>query len=703
MSRHLPIAQLPERVGPDAAVIAAYDAVIGDVVERLTHGMSVLVECDKELVVHLLVRMRERLKAKEGPRLVLVDGRPKSADGEGRNGLTRMLRQLEDAIRGGVDRQVVCLPHLDVLVSSSGGLSLEAREVIPLLYENPESTVLGFCDPSFAVPPAVRQMFDGVVDIVGVDRSALPRLITQREARVLHRDRFDVFETYKWVSGLNAIRCRKAFASLGMLPEALPGRGLSKRAAQELRRHTTQDGVEVPAVDLDDDIGGYAEVKERLREDLLSMLQALDGEDDVDRVEQMERLLPRGVLFHGPPGTGKTLFAKAIASSMNASVLVVSGPELKSKWVGESEGQLRALFRKARLAAPCVLVFDEIDAFAQTRGTHQGSGVEHSMVNQLLTEMDGFRSNERVFVVGTTNFLESVDAALLRPGRFEFLMEVPAPNEQDREAIVRVVSRQLNLGLDEVQIRHFAKRTGGAADLATHQPYTGDHLAAAARALKRVQLREGGRALTVDDIDASLVRRVRRPVAVSSTEQHIISVHEAGHAVIAMALEHATPPERISLRQDVEGALGYVLRAARAHPYAMREADLRAEICVGLGGYAAEQAVFGHPSIGAHNDLVQATGVARALVEEFGMSQLGVWARQPDDARAHKGPDHRDRVDREVERILREELARATDVIGEHRATVVALAERLVEEEVLDADAIPSLMSATAEQETLDG
>ena len=159
----------------------------------------------------------------------------------------------------------------------------------------------------------------------------------------------------------------------------------------------------------------------------------------------MEELIPKGMIFWGPPGTGKTLFAKAMAAAIGAAVTVVSGPELKSKWVGESEENLRQIFHKARQSAPSIIVFDELDSFASARGTYTGSGVEHSMVNQLLTEMDGFHKEEMVFVVGTTNFVEILDPALLRPGRFEFHLHIPYPDADDRREILEIYDQKMAL------------------------------------------------------------------------------------------------------------------------------------------------------------------------------------------------------------------------------------------------------------------
>src|SRR5206468_5023516 len=206
--------------------------------------------------------------------------------------------------------------------------------------------------------------------------------------------------------------------------------------------------------------GGYAQVKRRLRAEILDVLALKDKASGAEEVARLEELIPRGMIFWGPPGTGKTLFAKAMAASLGAAVTIVSGPELKSKWVGESEGNLREVFHRARQSAPAIIVFDELDSFASARGTYTGSGVEHSMVNQLLTEMDGFRKEELVFVIGTTNFVEILDPALLRPGRFEFHLHIPYPNDEDRRAILEIYNKKMRLQFSEAAFDYAVKRTG---------------------------------------------------------------------------------------------------------------------------------------------------------------------------------------------------------------------------------------------------
>lgn len=309
------------------------------------------------------------------------------------------------------------------------------------------------------------------------------------------------------------------------------------------------------------------------------------------------------------------------------------------------------------------------------------------MVNQLLTEMDGFRGSESVFVVGTTNFLESLDGALLRPGRFEFLIEIPAPGVQDRREIVAIYDRKLELKLSTALQEHLVRRTEGLAERERGLPFTGDHIYAVCRALKRQVIRTGKAEFTPEDIDRALQRKTRATIVLSAQEERVVAVHEAGHALLAMVIEHATPPERISIAADMEGALGYVLRAARARPYAITAADMRADICVGLGGLCAERMVLGEVSIGAHTDLQQVNRIARAMVESYGMgASTGVLVRldaeHPHDMGRSEGL--RARVDVEVAAILEKELARATELLLKHRGLVDALVELLLVRKVLD-------------------
>ena len=700
--RELPITSLPLELRLEDAVEAACAKDLAFIEDRLVLGQSVLVECDKELTLHLLVALRARLRrltaaGTKAPKMTIVDGRG-GPDDPPSGQLPRMINQLGAALRGATERTVVVLPHLDILTTTHTGLTLEAREAIPLLYENPDVCLLGFRDPSFDVPKVLLGVFSARREIVGIARDTLPRLITQREARTLSTTSFDPFSLYTFCSGQNPVRLRRLLSDLGRRAEAVAGSDNRTRVYRELRQQTAGDDVELPAVDLDNDIGGYGEVKQKLKEELIELTIRKDHVGTAADVSAIEELLPRGVIFHGPPGTGKTYFAKAVATALSATIIVVSGPELKSKWVGESEENLRRVFRRARQAAPAVIVFDEIDAFAHARGTYHGSGVEHSMVNQLLTEMDGFRKNETIFVIGTTNLLESVDPALLRPGRFEFLIEIPAPNVDDRTAICRLYNQRHGLGLSDTLIAHLVKRTEGESDTTHHLPYTGDHLAAAFRALKRLRLRTGQAEFSVDDLDKALLRKQRRPVVLSAHEERVIAVHEAGHAVLSMLLPGARPPEKIAISQDVDGALGYVLRAARARPYATTATELRSELCVGLGGMEAERLICGDVSIGAWGDLQSATSLARAMVGGHGMDEgLGPRVMLDDEKVSEQMSEaRRARLDSAVDQLLDEERTRARAVLTTQRPLLEALVAMLLERKVLEIDDIAAVRARAA-------
>src|SRR5206468_36731 len=222
-----------------------------------------------------------------------------------------------------------------------------------------------------------------------------------------------------------------------------------------------------------------------------------DQVTEAGEIGWLEELIPKGMIFWGPPGTGKTLFAKAMASAIGAAITVVSGPELKSRWVGESEENLRQIFHRARQSAPSIIVFDEIDSFASARGTYTGSGVEHSMVNQLLTEMDGFHREELVFVIGTTSYVELLDPALLRPVGFEVHLYIPYPEADDRLEILRIYDLKMRLSMTPETLEYTVRRTADPVPgAAAGTRYSGDHLNALCRAIARSRLRQQNSAAT---------------------------------------------------------------------------------------------------------------------------------------------------------------------------------------------------------------
>ncbi|MEW6432281.1 MAG: AAA family ATPase [Myxococcota bacterium] len=694
MALSIPEDQLPVELSPFAAVEAAYPQELARITDALRRGLPVLVEAEKELTPYVYKCVRDRLK-KEGKSFLYLDGRPINELPPLQPGMglvATIVFYLREVVRGSVDQRVLVLPHLDLLTTSVGGLTSEAREVIPLLYENPELCLLGFRDPSFPLPKVIDNVFPRREALLGVPRDRLGQLVTQRESRKLSNERaLKPWQLYKSVSGVNAVRLRRLLSTL--VGEDYPTD--PKPAYHQLRQATLVGQLTLPDVDLKQDIGGYARVKDRLAKEILDVLALKDASADEATMKRIEGLVPRGMIFWGPPGTGKTLFAKAMATSLGAAVTVVSGPELKSKWVGESEENLRQVFMRARQAAPAIIVFDELDSFATARGTYQGSGVEHSMVNQLLTEMDGFRKDELVFVVGTTNLVESLDPALLRPGRFEFHLHIPYPNAEDRRAILSIYDQKLALELSPRALDYAVKRTGDIVEGQATR-YSGDHLQALCRALARMRLRaQKVGPLEPDDVEKALSSWAERP-NLTPAEEKVVATHEAGHAVTALFCPGTPPIERISIRGDLAGSLGFVSYADPAHRYVVTRGQLLAQIAMLFGGREAELLFFEDLSIGSAGDLDRATDIARALVEQFGMGGEGVGVRRVE-ARDHDPVSDglKAAMEAEVRRILEEQRQRSRDILERNKDLVKTLRDLLLEKKVLDRETLASILPKT--------
>jgi cell division protease FtsH len=534
----------------------------------------------------------------------------------------------------------------------------------------------------------IENLFPRHESFFGVPRDRLSRLVCQRESRKLSdQHSLNAYRLYKSVSGVNAVRLRRLLSAVKT--EDYPAD--STPAYASLRAGTLTGQLELPEVSLAKDIGGYDKVKNRLQKDIVELIAWKDAQSDPAEVKRVESLIPRGMIFWGPPGTGKTLFAKAMATSLGAAVTVVSGPELKSKWVGESEENLRRVFANARAAAPAVIVFDELDSFAVSRGTYQGSGVEHSMVNQLLTEMDGFRKDELVFVVGTTNFVEALDPALLRPGRFEFQLHIPFPDAADRRAILSLYNQKLGLAFSDAAMDYAVKRTGDMVE-GQNTRYSGDHLQALCRALARVRLREKRTGATeAKDIEQALEDLVERP-QLSAHEEKVVATHEAGHAVCAMFCKSLPPIDRISIRGDLAGALGFVAYSDPAHKYVVTRSQLRDQLCALFGGREAELLLCDDLSVGSAADLERATEVARALVERFGMGGDAVGAMRLDVEAKGASEDARRKVEGEVRDVLIHERMRAQKILETNKGLLVSLRDLLLEKKVLDRESLTPML-----------
>src|SRR5262245_5104002 len=700
MSTIIPERELPVQLTAEQAVEAAYASELAEIASKLQRNLPCLIECDKELAPYIFMNVRDRLRQQK-IRCILLDGRPDPNEQQGPVPLGMMgtmIAQLRNAVRGAVGNRVVVLPHLDLLTTSQGGLTGEAREVIPLLYENPELVWLGFKDPSFPLPRVIENLFAYRTSILGIGRDRLRHLITQPEARKFGKQ-FNPWALYKYVSGVNAVKLRKLLSTLeGEDYPADP-----KHAFRQLRQATLTGTLEVPEVSLDKDIGGYTKVKQQLKQEILDVLAKRESATDADAITAMEELIPRGMIFWGPPGTGKTFFAKAIAASIGAAITIVSGPELKSKWVGESEENLRQIFHKARQSAPSIIVFDELDSFASARGTYTGSGVEHSMVNQLLTEMDGFHKEELVFVIGTTNFVEILDPALLRPGRFEFHLHIPYPDDDDRREILKIYDRKMKLQMSEDAIDYAVRRTGAGYQTATGTQFSGDHIQAMCRAVARIRLREQRKdETTAADVERGLTEYEEK-LELTAKEEMLCATHEAGHFITALNCPNHPPPERITIRSEVSWAPAYVrFKQDDSRRIGMTYNQMVDDLCVLFGGIEAERLLLSDISTGAGgSDLERATILAHLIIETYGMGGEGTGLRQfrsPRNGNRIDGLSAKqlEEIDRQVNALITQAQARTAQILRDHKPELIALRDLVIEKKTIEAKSLGGMMAGTS-------
>lgn len=686
------ISELPTDLDRHDAIEAVYGADLDWVVEKLRTGSSVLLECDKALVQFLYIAMRSRLRDEDAGKRTcrLIDGR--RVEGPG-SLVQKTIADLAQAVQEAPSGTILVLPHLDLVTTTTrSGLTMEAREAIVWFYENPEVTFLAFKDPTFDLPQVLTDLFPARRQIVGTPRRALPHVILQREARKFAVDEFRPFSLYKYVSGLNVLKLRRILEQFHDSRDFDPASPeTSQEILRDIREMTVVGGMDLPRVDLDKDVGGYDKVKGRLQRDLLELYARRDAAKAGDDLDAIEELLPKGIIFEGPPGTGKTFFAKAIATALDATLQVVSGPELKSKWVGESEANLRRIFNQARESAPSIIVFDELDSFATSRGMYTSSGVEHSMVNQLLTEMDGFHNDELVLVIGTTNFVESLDPALLRPGRFELQITIPYPGEKDRRAILEIYRGKFGLDMPDEVLEYLVRKTEGFVNRERNVRFSGDHLYAIARSLKRNEVRDGKHTITEKEALKAIEKESSQEVHLNDDEERVVASHEAGHALVAAVLEDATWPEKIAITPDEAQALGYVIQEVKKNKYVTSRGELLASLAVGMGGRVAEELLIGEVGVGAYDDLKKASELATIMVEGLGMSDLGPMVFQATTERGRTvrrdlSPDMAHKVDIAIQKLVTDAYERAREVLSEHRPLLEEIVKVLLDKKVIEGE-----------------
>jgi cell division protease FtsH len=422
------------------------------------------------------------------------------------------------------------------------------------------------------------------------------------------------------------------------------------------------------------DIAGCDEAKEELRE-------VVDYLREPKRFRDLGAKVPKGILLHGPPGTGKTLLAKAVAHESGATFYSQSAASFIEMFAGLGAARIRRLFRVARKHAPAIVFIDELDAVGGHRGMDI-SGERDQTLNQLLVEMDGFKSRKDVVVVAASNLLEKLDQALLRPGRFDRQIFVSPPDVGGRERILTVHSRNKPLD-DDVDLRLLARQTSGL---------TGADLANICNEAAIFAARRGGRSVEMGDFDSALERVVagmqsRR--ALTDHEKRVVAYHEAGHALCGELLPSVDPVHRISIVPRGR-ALGYTLNLPEEDRYLKTREELIDFMTMLLGGRAAEQLVFGSITTGASDDLKRVADIARSMVLEYAMG-TGVGSMrvvQGDTSEATR------RVhDEEMRELADEALRSALTIVGSHRPQLDSLAATLLANEVLERDDIDKVMA----------
>ncbi|MHB8642588.1 MAG: ATP-dependent zinc metalloprotease FtsH [Gaiellaceae bacterium] len=423
------------------------------------------------------------------------------------------------------------------------------------------------------------------------------------------------------------------------------------------------------------DVAGLEEVKQELEE-------VVDFLRDPERFERLGARIPKGILLYGPPGTGKTLMARAVASESGAHFYSQSASAFIEMFAGLGAARIRRLFKEARKNAPSIIFIDELDAVGAARTGHGFNREQDQTLNQLLVELDGFGSTDRVVFMGASNRLEDLDPALLRPGRFDRHMLVPPPDLADREAILRVHTRGKPLAAD-VNLQQIARQTAGltGADLANIC-----NEAAIFAGRKELQY------LRQQEFDAAMERVIaglQQRRVVSEKERRILAYHEGGHALMSHLMGEVMPVQKATIVARGQ-ALGYTLNLPEEDRYLDTKEELVDIMKICLAGRAAEQVVFGRVTNGASNDLEKATQIARAMVFEYGMSDFVASRTMRADNYALSEETKRLR-DNEQARLTDGAYAEAVRLIQKHRAPLDRVAHALLEKETLNREELVAL------------
>ena len=444
------------------------------------------------------------------------------------------------------------------------------------------------------------------------------------------------------------------------------------------------------------DVAGVEEAKTELVE-IVEFLKT------PQRFTQIGARIPKGVLLVGPPGTGKTLLAKAVAGEAGVPFFSISGSEFVELFVGAGAARVRDLFEQAKKKAPCIVFIDELDAIGKSRssgGLYGGNDEREQTLNQLLTEMDGFAAGDAtVIVLAATNRPETLDPALLRPGRFDRQVLVDRPDKSGREAILNIYAQKVKLGPD-IDLHAIATRTPGfaGADLAN---LVNEAALLAARARRETVAQEDF-AEAIERVVAGLEKKSR---VLNDKEKKIVAYHEVGHALVGALMPGGGKVAKISIVPRGMAALGYTLQLPTEDRFLMDESELRGQIATLLGGRSAEETVFGSITTGAANDLQRATDLAERMVTTYGMSKvLGPLAYEKGqqtnflgdgsiNPRRMVSDETAKAIDAEVKEIVETAHQQALDILNQNRELLEAIATQILETEVIEGDELQALLN----------
>ena len=445
-----------------------------------------------------------------------------------------------------------------------------------------------------------------------------------------------------------------------------------------------------------DDVAGEDEAKENLAE-IVEYLH------DPSKYREIGASMPKGVLLVGPPGTGKTMLAKAVAGESNVPFFSMSGSEFVEMFVGMGASKVRDLFKQAKEKAPCIVFIDEIDAIGQKRdGRVMGNDEREQTLNQLLTEMDGFEENNGVILLAATNRPESLDPALLRPGRFDRRVPVELPDLKGREDILKVHAKKVRMD-KHVDYQKIARMASGAS---------GAELANIVNEAALRAVRDNRHHVTQEDLEESIEVVIagyqKKNAILTDKEKHIVAYHEIGHALVAAKQSHSAPVEKITIVPRTSGALGYTMQIDEGNHYLMSKEEIENKIATLTGGRAAEETQFGSITTGASNDIEQATKLARAMITQYGMSSdFDMVAMETvnnqylgGDTSLSCSPQTQQEIDRAVVEIVRKQHKKACEILEESREKLDELAKYLYEKETITGEEFMHILKGNKEKET---